>query len=463
MPSRRRPPRACSGPAPPKAMSAKLARVEPAVDRDQPDRVGHVLVGDVARPRARLLGASSPRRVAERRRARARAASRSSAIAPAEEVRRVEPAEHEVGVGHGRLGRRRGRRRRARGRRPALRGPTCSRPPRVDPGDRAAAGADRRDRDARDGDREAEGELELVGVLLGLAVDGSRPMSQLVPPMSSVKSVAHARSLGVAARRRSTPPARPESSELRRALARLVARQIAAVGGQQLPLRGRPAPLAELVVHARRRSRSIDRLHEGVGDGRQARSYSRQTGDDLVREREPARREHVAHALAATRSSCCRVDVGEQQADGDRGVARRRSARSSAVSAASRATSSGCELACRRARPARHAEAVAPPHERLRACSSAGRRGCALSIRPMNGTSLEARRWSTRPPAGRGARAPRSSRPSSRRRSGRRGPAPDAERRETGADGARRVVRAWTAPSPSAPSPSPSSKSDEVA
>ena len=77
-----------------------------------------------------------------RRSIASRAASTSSVHASAEEVGRVEVAEHEVGVGHGRLACRRGRSRPGPGSAPARVGADLQQAERVDARDRAAAGAD---------------------------------------------------------------------------------------------------------------------------------------------------------------------------------------------------------------------------------------------------------------------------------------------------------------------------------
>ena len=100
-PDARRRPGRVPGPAPPNAISASSRMSSPALDGDQPDRVGHVLVGDLARWPA-------PWRAD---RARSRRPTRATASLARRDVQRhvatqevvgVQPAQDEVGVGHGR-------------------------------------------------------------------------------------------------------------------------------------------------------------------------------------------------------------------------------------------------------------------------------------------------------------------------------------------------------------------------
>ena len=125
----------------------EVARVVAALDRRAAQQVGHVRVHDPVHARGGLLD-----RLAEPLGERLERAHRGVAVErhrPAEEVVGVEIAEDQVRVGDGRqraaaaVARR--PRARARGRRPDL-----EHADRVDPRDRAAAGADALDRDLRD-------------------------------------------------------------------------------------------------------------------------------------------------------------------------------------------------------------------------------------------------------------------------------------------------------------------------
>ena len=142
----------CAGPAPPKVEQREAARIDAALDRHLADGVGLVPVGDLDDAVGELLGAhraGQPLRQRRRARARARRIERDAA---ADQGRR-DAAEHEIGVGDGRLG--------AAARiahRPGL-GAGAARADlemafAADPGDRAAAGADGLDVDHRDAHRE---------------------------------------------------------------------------------------------------------------------------------------------------------------------------------------------------------------------------------------------------------------------------------------------------------------------
>ena len=82
--ARRRARAACSGPAPPNASSAKLARVEPALDGHHAQRAHHLGVGDAHDARARSPRRSRPSSPREpRRRLRAAASRRARRRPPA--------------------------------------------------------------------------------------------------------------------------------------------------------------------------------------------------------------------------------------------------------------------------------------------------------------------------------------------------------------------------------------------
>ena len=138
----------------------KIARIVAAADRDQPHRVGHVGVGDthdrlrrLMQLHAKFLGNTGAHRV-----------NRLLRIKPDRAARKTfaEPPEHDIGIGVGRhrvaaaVARRPGigaGRLRAVAQRPAL----------VDPGERAAAGADRQHLDAGKADRVAELDVPVFG------------------------------------------------------------------------------------------------------------------------------------------------------------------------------------------------------------------------------------------------------------------------------------------------------------
>ena len=86
-------------PGPAKGDQREVARIDPALDGQQADGVGHVLVGEVDDCLRRRFPGQSQRtrqRVDHRRRA-----LRVQLQFPAQEKIGVEPAQHQVGVGHG--------------------------------------------------------------------------------------------------------------------------------------------------------------------------------------------------------------------------------------------------------------------------------------------------------------------------------------------------------------------------
>ena len=96
---------ACTGPAPPNANSGRPRGSLPRSIGVHARGAGHALVDELVDAPGRLARRSCPSgsamRVCDRRVARPR---RSSCMPAAEEERRVEVAEHQVGVGDGRLG-----------------------------------------------------------------------------------------------------------------------------------------------------------------------------------------------------------------------------------------------------------------------------------------------------------------------------------------------------------------------
>ena len=91
---------ACSAPPPPNGMAAKLRRIVPALDRDQPDRAGHARVGD---PHDRLRRLHRRRARAARRHASAMARLRRLDVErvelAADRPLGIDAAEHDLGVG----------------------------------------------------------------------------------------------------------------------------------------------------------------------------------------------------------------------------------------------------------------------------------------------------------------------------------------------------------------------------
>ena len=150
-------PLAWSGPAPPKATNVKSRASSPTVDGDDADRIRHVLVRHLNDGLRRLLDSHAERRAKLRQ-----FLMRLVSVQPhfsREEVVRVEPAQHQVRVGDRYV---------IAALVVANGSGVCSGALRadaqeasfVDPGDAAAAGADRRKIDERRRDRESP--LDLV-------------------------------------------------------------------------------------------------------------------------------------------------------------------------------------------------------------------------------------------------------------------------------------------------------------
>ena len=160
MPSSRASAAACSGPAPPKANSAKSRGSWPRARltmRIAPAILSLATRTIAAPPRSRRGRAA--RRPA--RAARPRSSSIDTRVLDGEQPVRVEPAEDDVGVGDRRPGAAAAVADRPRRRARALRA-DAQHPRGVDRGDRAAAGADRVDVDHRHVDRHRVLELEVA-------------------------------------------------------------------------------------------------------------------------------------------------------------------------------------------------------------------------------------------------------------------------------------------------------------
>ena len=138
----------------------EVARVVPPLGRNAPQRAGDMLLGDAddrfrRRVEVEVEGGGDP--------GDGRLGPRALQVRPAvgaEHGRRAQAAEHELGVGHRRPGAALGIAGGARLGAGALR-PDAQQAAPVDPGDRAAAGADRADIDHRPPDRQAEFQLAL--------------------------------------------------------------------------------------------------------------------------------------------------------------------------------------------------------------------------------------------------------------------------------------------------------------
>ena len=318
----------------------EVARVEAALDRDQPDRVRHVLVGGADRRHGRRLGragrARRRARRARRGRRRRRAASRRRGSTPGRAARasgsrrsasaRFRPARRRPGPGCA----------------PALRGPTCSRPPvsihAIEP---------------------PPAPIVLTathGMLTGMphATWNSRAYCSL--PVEDEADVA-ARAAHVERERRTgcpppsakkrapmTPPASPESSSRAGRAARLLGAQVAAVRREQVPALDAGVRLddgADAVDVA------LDqRLDERVGDRRRSPARTRARPARPRARPRPARRAARSRIASAIACSCA----------GFRYENRHETATTASSSASARSRSTQL----RRAPPARAARRRAP-------------------------------------------------------------------------------------------------------
>ena len=148
--------------------NGEVFRVLAALDRDLADDVGHLRVDDLDHRRRRVLHRHAER-IGDPRLDRLARLLRVEPHAAAEEEVRVEAAEHEVRVGDGRLAAALFVAGRTRPRARALRADAQHAGFRLDPADAAAAGADRRHVDHRQGERIFVDD-RAVGIA-GLAVD----------------------------------------------------------------------------------------------------------------------------------------------------------------------------------------------------------------------------------------------------------------------------------------------------
>ncbi len=291
---------------------SEIPGVEPAVDRQDADRVRHVLVGHVddGLRRVRHLQVQLP----SHQTYRALRGAQIELHLSAQEVRGIEAPENEVGVGHCRI--------------PPTLAVTC-RPrlgagaPRadpqeaafVDPGDAAAAGANGGEVDARRGDRQAPLDLEIRRVAdLAVADD---------PDVTARAAHIERDQLALAsllAEERAADDAAAQSREQQLDRLRLGRSRhgVAAVRLHQRPWRTQrhrlEAPPNIVDVGADRR------LDIGIGDDRAAALVFPPDRRHRVRER-------YRHVGKAPAQECAEpqlvhgVDVGEQQADRDRRAA----------------------------------------------------------------------------------------------------------------------------------------------
>ncbi len=165
---------ACKGVAPPKAQSVKSRGSRPrsiSTERSAP-----IMLVSTIRAIASAVASTSWPSCSATRATAARAAATSSCIAAAEEIVGVDPAQHEVGIGHRRLAAAAAVAGGAGLGAGALRA-DLEHAALVDPGDRAAASTDRADVDHRDLDRHTPLDLEGGGEAL-LAADHRRDVGR---------------------------------------------------------------------------------------------------------------------------------------------------------------------------------------------------------------------------------------------------------------------------------------------
>ena len=272
----------------------EVARVDPLLDGDRPHRVRHLRVDDREHPLGEL-GRPEPD-LAPRPSERALGRALVERHPAAEEVARVEPAEEEVRVGHGRLRSAAPVAGRARIGAGALR--PDAQAARLEPGERAAAGADRVDVDERHQHGQA---LELgLGRDGRLAVDDEAEVERRAAHVDA-EQVAPA---GRAGERRAAdrPADRPREQRLDRLAARASRGRDAAVRLHHVE-RARDVELAELALE--RAEVALDpRRDVGVQHrGRGALVLAPLAGD-LVRERDRQLGELGAQQRHAARSSC---------------------------------------------------------------------------------------------------------------------------------------------------------------
>ena len=287
----------------------EVARIDPALDGQQADRVGHVLVGEVddgARRRFPVQSQRPRQRVDHRR--------RTLGVQPqlsAKEEPGVEPAEHQVGVGHG-GGVAAGAV--AAGTWPGARAfrSYAEHAALVDAGDGAAAGAERAHLDH--GNRHRQAPLDLVlGGELRLAVQQQAHVAARAPHVDGdrLPEARLAREVGAA----DHASGEPGEQQVDRPFGRL-----GEPGGAAVRLEQRTG--AAHVAFAQRLAdapavAAQQRLQVGVGEGGAGALVLAPQRRDPVREGD---RDGGKAPLQerAERKLMGRVEIGEQQADRDR-------------------------------------------------------------------------------------------------------------------------------------------------
>ena len=225
MPSSSASAQACSAPPPPSGSEREPARIVPLPDRHEADALRHLGVDDAMDAERRLLDREAERARDHRVDRLARQLGRQLEACRQRNSRgRCSPARRRHRSRSARC--RRGHSKRVRAPSPAECGPTRSAAGGIEPGDRAAAGADRVDVDhrrARDSRRSGPPtRISRRAVLI-------RAMSHYVPPMSTVMRSGHLpphRPCGRRSRRRPAPkgtaaPGAPRRRRARDAAARL--------------------------------------------------------------------------------------------------------------------------------------------------------------------------------------------------------------------------------------------------
>ena len=306
--------RPSSGPAaPPPPTRTAVAGIDPLVQRDLLDRPHHVLRREPAGPPPPPRPASSPSGVADLARDRLLRGCRIELHRAAEEVVGVDVAEDEARVGHGRpvaaaavAG--------GPGSEPALCGPTCSRPPVVDPGD-----ASRRPR--RCSSRRPTGSRSCARSSCSPSHVSPRPRDPAAPDEADVE----ARPAGVGDDRGVGAGVEPRvvaagHGRHRRARADRVDRRLATALASRTPppevtistRPPKPAAREPLVEPG-----AGTRLMTGFSDASiavdEARRYSRMRRVEPMRERVRNARQAARASSSPTRSSCAGLAIDQSR------------------------------------------------------------------------------------------------------------------------------------------------------
>ena len=331
--------------------------------RPTPSRSACSIAASTTRPRpsASTPARSSAARPRRRRATRGRASAASAGMRPSDEV----------GVGDRRLRARRGRSRPGPGSAPALLGPDDERAAGVDAGDRAAAGADGVDVERRQPDREARRPARSG------AGSGTPPQHEahVGAGAAHVEGDGVGKPAGGGHRGRRPAPRRPGPDSSSAAGSRPPRRAGTSPPADVITSTSPARPVEPLAGTARQRGPQV-----GVDDRRDRPLVLPELGRHLVRAR--ARRGPGAASAAATASLVGGVEVGVQQADGDRlgasGAWRARARRRGRL-----------ELDAVGVEPAAHLEPALARHERLGPVGATGRRATGRSWRAISITSAK--------------------------------------------------------------------------